>query len=65
MSIQAIADVLEVQPATVSNGLFRAAKQKERSRKPVIVPDKNPKYAQVVRNKQGRKLQKIEKKSYL
>lgn len=27
MSIQAIADVLEVQPATVSNWLFRAAKQ--------------------------------------
>ena len=27
MSIQAIAEVLEVQPATVSNWLFRAAKQ--------------------------------------
>ena len=30
MSIQAIADVLEVQPATVSNWLFRAAKQCEK-----------------------------------
>jgi hypothetical protein len=29
MSIQAIADVLEVQPATVSRWLFRAAKQCE------------------------------------
>jgi DNA-directed RNA polymerase specialized sigma24 family protein len=27
MSIGAIAEVLEVQPATVSNWLFRAAKQ--------------------------------------
>ncbi len=30
MSIQAISDVLEVQPATVSNWLFRAAKQCEK-----------------------------------
>jgi predicted transcriptional regulator len=30
MSIQAIADVLEVQPAIVSNWLFRAAKQCEK-----------------------------------
>lgn len=30
MSIEAIADVLEVQPATVSNWLFRAAKQCEK-----------------------------------
>jgi len=30
MSIQSIADVLEVQPATVSNWLFRAAKQCEK-----------------------------------
>ena len=30
MSIQSIADVLEVQPATVSNWLFRAAKQREK-----------------------------------
>jgi len=30
MSIEAIADVLEVKPATVSNWLFRAAKQCEK-----------------------------------
>ena len=30
MSIEAIAEVLEVQPATVSNWLFRAAKQREK-----------------------------------
>lgn len=30
MSIQAISDVLEVQPGTVSNWLFRAAKQCEK-----------------------------------
>ena len=30
MSIEAIADVLEVRPATVSNWLFRAAKQCEK-----------------------------------
>ena len=30
MSIKAIADVLEAQPATVSNWLFRAAKQCEK-----------------------------------
>jgi predicted transcriptional regulator len=30
MSMEAIADVLEVQPATVSNWLFRAAKQCEK-----------------------------------
>jgi hypothetical protein len=30
MSIQAISDVLEVRPATVSNWLFRAAKQCEK-----------------------------------
>jgi hypothetical protein len=30
MSIEAIVEVLEVQPATVSNWLFRAAKQREK-----------------------------------
>ena len=30
MSIEAVTDVLEVQPATVSNWLFRAAKQCEK-----------------------------------
>lgn len=41
---------------------FPKTGKRGRPRKPAIVPDKNLKYAQVIKNKKGRKLQKIEKR---
>jgi len=37
-------------------------RKERRPKKPAIVPDKDLKYAQVVKNKKGRKLQKVEKR---
>jgi hypothetical protein len=41
---------------------FPKTGKKGRPRKPKTVPDKDLKYAQVVKNKQGKKLQKVEKR---
>ena len=41
---------------------FPKTGKRGRPKKPAIVPDKNLKYAQVIRSRQGRKLQKIEKR---
>lgn len=41
---------------------FPKTGKRGRPKKPAIVPDENLKYAQVVKNRQGRKLQKIEKR---
>jgi IS1 family transposase len=42
--------------------VFPKTGKRGRPRKPITLPDKNLKYAQVIKNKQGRKLQKIEKR---
>ena len=41
---------------------FPKTGKRGRPKKPKIVPDKDLKYAQVVKNKQGKKLQKVEKR---
>ena len=41
---------------------FPKTGKRGRPRKPAIVPDNDLKYAQVVKNKQGKKLQKVEKR---
>ncbi len=41
---------------------FPKTGKRGRPKKPALIPDKNLKYAQVIKNKKGRKLQKIEKR---
>ena len=41
---------------------FPKTGKRGRTRKPKTVPDKDLKYAQVIKNKQGKKLQKVEKR---
>lgn len=41
---------------------FPKTGKRGRPRKPAIVPDEDLRYAQVLKNKQGRKLQNIEKR---
>ena len=41
---------------------FPKTGKRGRPKKPAIIPDKNLRYAQVVKNKQGKKLQKVEKR---
>jgi IS1 family transposase len=41
---------------------FPKTEKRGRPKKPAIVPDENLKYAQVIKNRHGRKLQKIEKR---
>jgi hypothetical protein len=41
---------------------FPKTGKRGRPKKPAIVPDNDLKYAQVVKNKQGKKLQKVEKR---
>ncbi len=41
---------------------FPRTGKKGRPKKPAIIPDENLKYAQVVKNKKGKKLQKVEKR---
>lgn len=41
---------------------FPKTGKRGRPRKPALIPDKNLKYAQVIKNKKGRKLHKVEKR---